>query len=102
MRFGKDGYLLVISSEPKIVMHPFKPELDGRNVADFKDPQGSYLFRDMAAGANSSGEGWVEYVWSKPGQPDPSKVFPKGSYVLNYKPWDWIFGSSDGDAAVGN
>ncbi|HJV49925.1 MAG TPA: methyl-accepting chemotaxis protein [Noviherbaspirillum sp.] len=91
MRFGKDGYLTVVSSEPKVIMHPMKPELDGQDVSDYKDPQGHYLFRDMAAVAKSTGEGWVEYVWPKPGEPDQAKVFPKGSYVLTYKPWDWSF-----------
>jgi len=91
LRFGKDGYLTVVSSEPKILMHPIKPEMDGKNVADYKDSEGNYLFRDMAAIAKGTGEGWVEYVWPKPGHPDQSKVFPKGSYVLTYKPWDWTF-----------
>ncbi|RZI39953.1 methyl-accepting chemotaxis protein [Herbaspirillum sp. HC18] len=90
MRFGKDGYLTVVSSEPKIVMHPIKSEMDGQSVGDYKDSQGNYLFREMAAIAKSKGEGWVEYVWPKPGA-DQSKVYPKGSYVLAFKPWDWNF-----------
>ncbi len=90
IRFGTDGYLTVISPEPKMLMHPIKPEMDGKNLSDFKDPAGNYLFRDMAAVANGAGEGWVEYVWSKPGHPDQSEVFPKGSYVSTYKPWNWI------------
>ncbi|WP_084199733.1 methyl-accepting chemotaxis protein [Noviherbaspirillum autotrophicum] len=91
VRFGKDGYLTIVSSEPKMIMHPMKPEMDGSNLAEYKDPQGNYLFRDMAAIAKSTGEGWVEYVWAKPGYPDQTKVFPKGSYVLTFKPWDWSF-----------
>jgi methyl-accepting chemotaxis protein len=91
MRYGKDGYLTVISSEPKMIMHPMKPEMDGKSLADFKDAKGNYLFKEMAAIARNSGEGWVEYVWPKPGHPDQSQVFSKGSYVLTFKPWDWSF-----------
>ena len=91
MRFGTDGYLTVIASDATVVMHPIKPEMDGKNMSDFKDAEGNYLFRDMAAIAKGTGAGWVEYVWAKPGHPDQSKVFPKGSYVLTYKPWDWTF-----------
>jgi methyl-accepting chemotaxis protein len=91
IRFGTEGYLTIISSEPKMIMHPIKPEMDGKDLSDYKDSQGNYLFRDMAAVAKSTGEGWVEYVWPKPGHADQSKVFPKGSYVLTYKPWDWTF-----------
>ncbi|HZW22359.1 methyl-accepting chemotaxis protein [Noviherbaspirillum sp.] len=91
LRYGADGYLTVISSEPKMVMHPIKPEMDGKEMAEFKDAKGNYLFKDMAAIAKGSGEGWVEYVWPKPGHPNQSEVFDKGSYVLTYKPWDWSF-----------
>ncbi|WP_233873702.1 methyl-accepting chemotaxis protein [Paraburkholderia adhaesiva] len=93
LRFGKDGYLFVISSEPKVLLHPMKPAMEGQNVADYTDPKGNHLFREMADIARSKGEGWVEYVWPKPGNADQSKVFPKGTYVLTYKPWDWTFGT---------
>lgn len=91
IRFGTDGYLTVITSEPKMLMHPIKPEMDGKELSDAKDMEGHYLFRDMAAVAKSTGAGWVEYVWPKPGEADQSKAYPKGSYVLTYKPWDWSF-----------
>ncbi|WP_420474522.1 methyl-accepting chemotaxis protein [Noviherbaspirillum sp. ST9] len=91
MRFGADGYLTIISSDAKMVMHPMKPEMDGKELMDFKDAKGNQLFKDMAAIARGPGEGWVEYVWPKPGHPNQSEVFAKGSYVLAYKPWDWAF-----------
>ena len=93
LRFGKDGYLFVISSEPRVLLHPIKPEMEGKNVEDYKDPKGNQPFRDMATIARTKGEGWVEYVWPKPGNADQSRVFPKGTYVLTYKPWDWTFGT---------
>jgi len=91
IRFGADGYITVISSDAKMVMHPIKSEMDGKEMADFKDAKGNYLFKEMAAIARGTGEGWVEYVWPKPGHPNQSEVFDKGSYVLTYKPWDWAF-----------
>jgi methyl-accepting chemotaxis protein len=91
MRYGKDGYYTVVDSAPKMLMHPVKAELIGKDLSDFKDTNGTYLYRDVAAIAKTSGEGWVEYVWPKPGNPDQQQVFPKGAYVLTYKPWDWTF-----------
>ena len=91
MRYGKDGYYTVVDSHPTVVMHPIKAELNGKDVSDFKDVNGTYLYRNVAAIAKSTGEGWVEYVWPKPGHPDQKQVFPKGAYVLTYKPWDWTF-----------
>ena len=91
MRYGKDGYYTVVDSAPKMLMHPVKAELIGKDLSDFKDTNGTYLYRNVAAIAKASGEGWVEYVWPKPGNPDQQQVFPKGAYVLTYKPWDWTF-----------
>ncbi|HEX8614762.1 MAG TPA: methyl-accepting chemotaxis protein [Telluria sp.] len=91
MRYGKDGYYTVISSAPKMLMHPMKAELVGKDMTDFKDAHGTYLYRNVAAIAQGKGEGWVEYVWPKPGNPDQTRVFAKGAYVLTYKPWDWTF-----------
>jgi methyl-accepting chemotaxis protein len=91
MRYGKDGYYTVISSYPVMLMHPIKAELIGTDLTDFKDAKGTHLYREAAGIARANGEGWVEYVWTKPGNADPNEVFAKGAYVLTYKPWDWTF-----------
>ncbi|WP_280757391.1 methyl-accepting chemotaxis protein [Polaromonas sp. CG_23.6] len=91
MRYGKDGYYTVINSHPAVVMHPIKTELVGKDATDFKDANGQYFYRNVANIAKGAGEGWIEYVWPKPGHADQKKVFPKGAYVLTYKPWDWTF-----------
>jgi methyl-accepting chemotaxis protein len=91
MRFGTDGYVTVLSSAAKVIMHPIKPEMDGKDMSAYQDQAGNYMFRDMAQIAKTTGNGWVQYVWPKPGHPDQKKVFPKGSYVSTYQPWDWSF-----------
>lgn len=89
IRFGGDGYFTVIRPDTVVVMHPIKQELDGKPMADFKDPAGNYLFRDIARiGSSAAGQGFVQYLWPKPGA---DAAQPKLSYVANYKPWDWIF-----------
>jgi methyl-accepting chemotaxis protein len=91
MRYGKDGYYTVVDSHPSILMHPIKAELVGKDVSDFKDANGTYLYRQAAEIAKGTGEGWIEYVWAKPGNANQSQTFAKGAYVLTYKPWDWTF-----------
>jgi methyl-accepting chemotaxis protein len=91
MRYGKDGYYTVIDSRPTMLMHPLKAELIGKDMSDFHDVKGTYLYRDAARIAQGGGEGWIEYVWPKPGHADQKQVFAKGAYVLTYKPWDWTF-----------
>ena len=56
----------------------------------FTDPNGKALFVAMAAVVASNGQGFVEYLWPKPGLEQPvSKV----SYVQGFTPWGWIIGT---------
>ncbi len=86
LRYGKDGYL-TISQGTVSLMHPFKPENDGKDMADFKDPNGVYVYRVLQAAGNSpDGGGFASYHWSRPGSSAP---VPKLSRVGRYAPWDW-------------
>jgi methyl-accepting chemotaxis protein len=87
LRYGKDGYLSLTSNAGVTIMHPIKPENDGKNMLDFKDPKGTYLYRDIVAVANSpAGTGFVKYWWPRPGA---KEAVPKLSHVISYKPWEW-------------
>ncbi|AOY94977.1 chemotaxis protein [Cupriavidus sp. USMAA2-4] len=88
MRFGGDGYFTLMRSDAVVVMHPFKPEMNGQNMEQTKDPTGTFLFRDIAAIGKGPGKGYLEYQWPKPGAQEPQ---PKLSYVENFRPWDWNF-----------
>ncbi|HWJ96228.1 MAG TPA: methyl-accepting chemotaxis protein, partial [Telluria sp.] len=91
MRYGADGYFTIVSSQPVVLMHPMKPELEGKDMSGFVDQQGFPVFRAAADIAKGTGEGWIDYVWPKPGEADQKKVYPKGAYILTYKPWDMTF-----------
>jgi methyl-accepting chemotaxis protein len=73
-----------------MVMHPIKPELDGKDLRDFKDPAGKHLFVEFVEAVKKDGAGSVHYLWPKPGSDQP---VPKISYVKEFKPWDWIIGT---------
>jgi len=87
MRYAKDGYISIVSGDGIAVMNPTKPENDGKNMLEFKDPKGNYLYKDIVRiGASTEGAGFVSYYWARPGETEPvSKV----SRVTSYKPWDW-------------
>ncbi|MDR3481651.1 MAG: methyl-accepting chemotaxis protein [Burkholderiaceae bacterium] len=87
LRYGKSGYFTVLDSHI-VLMHPFKPELVGTNVADFKDPQGTMVYIDALKEAKEHGSGFTQYLWTKPGEQQP---VPKLNYNLRYTPWDWTF-----------
>jgi methyl-accepting chemotaxis protein len=86
MRYGKDGYISVNDSQPVVLMHPFKQELVGKNVAQFADPDGKHLYVDIVNAGNQEGGGFVDYKWAKPGSDKP---VAKTSYSARFAPWDW-------------
>jgi methyl-accepting chemotaxis protein len=90
LRYGDGEYLFVTNQDTVIVMHPIKPELDGKSGATIKDPNGKALFVEMTKVTKEKGEGTVDYMWPKPGQTAPA---PKLSFVKMYKPWGWIVGT---------
>ncbi len=90
MRYNSNDYLWINDMTPAMVMHPFKPELGGRSLADFKDHGGKHLFLEFVKVCKVSGEGTVDYMWPKPGQEEP---VPKLSYVKLFAPWGWIIGT---------
>ena len=90
LRYSGSEYFWINNQEPKMIMHPFKPELDGKNLAETKDPQGKKIFMEMVDVSKKQGSGYVEYMWPKPGEKDS---IPKVSYIKFFKPWGWIIGS---------
>lgn len=90
LRYGNNDYFWVHSNDLQMIMHPFSTQLVGNSVADVKDPNGKYLFREMVDVVNGQSAGFVDYMWPKPGVTDP---VPKISYVAGFAPWGWILGS---------
>ena len=90
LRYKNDDYIWINDMHPTMIMHPMKPDLDGKDLSDNKDPNGKKLFIEMVNVCREKGEGFVDYQWSKPGQEKP---VPKISFVKLYKPWGWVIGS---------
>lgn len=87
----EDNYFWVLDTSVTMIMHPIKPSLDGQNVANIKDPEGTKLFEKMVQVVkNDNGTGFVEYMWPKPGSKKPQ---PKLSYVKLFEPWGYVLGS---------
>ena len=90
LRFGDDDYFWINDRHPRMVMHPFRPELDGTDLSDYADPDGVRLFVEMVRRVEADGGGFVHYAWPRPGEDRP---VPKISYVQEFAPWGWIIGS---------
>ncbi len=71
-------------------MHPIRPELEGKDLSENKDPDGKRLFVAFVDKVKAEGAGFVPYLWPKPGQEQPVQ---KVSYVKGFEPWGWVIGS---------
>lgn len=95
LRFGQenDNYFWINDTRPGMIMHPLKPELNGKDLSDLKDPEGKRLFVDMVDICKNKGEGFVEYMWEKPGFVKPVQ---KLSFVKLNRELNWIVGAGIG------
>ncbi len=90
LSYGDSGYFWINDMHPTMVMHPHKPQLDGTDLSENKDPNGKKLFVEFVRVCREKGEGFVDYYWPKPGKDEP---VPKISFVKRVPKWDWIIGS---------
>jgi PAS domain S-box-containing protein len=95
LRYGEErkDYFWITDMQPRMVMHPYKPQLDGKDLSgkEGEDPTGKKLFVDMVKVCKASGSGFVEYMWQW--KDDPTRIVPKLSYVKGFRSWGWIIGT---------
>jgi methyl-accepting chemotaxis protein len=90
MRYDKVEYFWINDLQDLMVMHPIKPELEGKILNQLKDKNGKFLFLEFNKVVNAQGAGFVDYLWPKPGAEEGVQ---KISYVMGYQPWGWVIGS---------
>ncbi len=87
----KDTYVFLMNMDGKMLAHPIKPALTEKtSLLDVKDTAGKSLFLEFVELANNKGKGWVDYMWPKPGQDEPS---PKSSYIYRVPGTQYIVGA---------
>jgi len=75
-------YLWIHDLKGKMLMHPIKHAMVGKELLGLKDSTGKRFFVTMNQVAEEKGEGWVGYMWPKPGD---KKLYPKISFVKKCK-----------------
>ncbi|HCU34761.1 MAG TPA: hypothetical protein DGT21_04720 [Armatimonadetes bacterium] len=93
LRYGREAkdYFWLQDMHPRIIMHPYRQDLNGQDVSAFLDPRGVPIFVQFADLVRRQGEGYIEYYWQW--KDDPSRVVPKESYIRGFEPWGWIIGT---------
>jgi len=90
MRYDGENYAWINDMNVIMVMHPLKPELNGKDLSAVKDPNGLKLFVAFVDKVRADKAGFVPYMWPKPGKDKPQ---PKISYVKGFAPWNWVIGT---------
>ncbi|MDW7673400.1 MAG: cache domain-containing protein, partial [Bacillota bacterium] len=93
VRFGDLllDYYWINDFQPAVIMHPFRPDLEGQDVSDIQDSEGIYLFREFVKVATEHKSGFVPYTWQY--YEEFQRIEPKLSYVAAFEPWNWIIGT---------
>ena len=92
VRFGKNGYgyFWVQTLNHKMLMHPVNPELIGKDISRVISKDGVYISNTIYDIATKYGEGFMNYMWIRPGfKTEEEKV----SYIKYFIGWDWIIGT---------
>ena len=90
LRYSGTEYFWINDMHPRMVMHAVRPQLDGQDLTDNKDPTGRSLFVDFVNIVKKDGAGFHTYLWPMPGSDAPVE---KVSYVMGFEPWGWVLGS---------
>ena len=91
-RYSKTGYFWINDFNSVVLIHPINPKLNNQNMYDYKDPNGKQIFKEFASMAKKDGDGFIDYVWPKPGFEEPQL---KVSYVKTFKPYNWVIGTGE-------
>ena len=93
LRYGDDerGYFWISDVQARMIMHPYRPDLEGQNLTEYTDPTGKHLFVEFVRAVERDGDGLVDYLWQW--NEDRDRIVPKLSYVRLFKPWGWIVGT---------
>ncbi|MBF0478204.1 MAG: PAS domain S-box protein [Candidatus Omnitrophica bacterium] len=87
---GHKDYFWIVNDKGVVLLHPYRPDLEGSNLLNYTDPAGKYFIKEIVDVANKHGEGYVKYLWQW--QDHPNKVIPKIAYIKKFEPWGWIIG----------
>ncbi|MCJ2056886.1 cache domain-containing protein [Methylobacterium sp. J-048] len=100
LRYDGEEYFWINDMQARMIAHPTKPAMEGKDLTAMQDPTGKYLFQDFVAAGKQPGGSYVQYSWPRPGADVP---VPKVAYIRGFAPWGWVVGTgiyADDTAAI--
>ncbi|HYC16986.1 MAG TPA: cache domain-containing protein [Pseudolabrys sp.] len=71
--FHDTTYLFAYDLKGNVLLNPAFPKREGTNVTGQKDAKGKLFHNEIIKTAETKGSGWVDYMFPKPGQTEPSQ-----------------------------
>jgi Methyl-accepting chemotaxis protein len=95
MRYGDNnqGYFWGDTLDGICVFHGTNQSLVGTNRKNSQDSKGNYYIQEIRNAAISGG-GYTNY-WFPKTDPNDKTQYPKRSYSMVFKPWQWIIGTGN-------
>jgi len=88
---GNKDYFWINDLHPRMIMHPYRPDLEGQDLSSYTDLNHKRLFVEFVEAVDKKGSGYVPYLWQWKDLPE--QIVPKLSYVKLFEPWGWIIGT---------
>jgi len=89
MRFEGNEYMFVYNDQGVNVAHGARADLEGKDMWELKDANGTFLVQDLVKAAQSGG-GAVRYGWK---QSQTAPIKDKVAYANYFEPWGWTIGT---------
>jgi len=89
MRFEGNEYMFVYNDQGVNVAHGARADLEGKDMWELKDANGTFLVQDLVKAAQSGG-GAVRYGWK---QSQTAPIKDKVAYANYFAPWGWTIGT---------
>ena len=96
MHYGIENkdYFWITDMHPRMIMHPYRRELIGKDLSSFKDVKnksGKFIFQEFVNLVKEKDEGYIQYLWQW--MDDETRTAQKLSYVKGIPEWNWIIGT---------
>ena len=91
LKFGKEGYFWADTPDGTNVVYLGK-DVEGKNRLSLKDANGKFPIQEIIKNGSLPDGGFTDYHFPRPGS---SAAFPKRSYSLYFKPFDWVVGTGN-------
>jgi PAS domain S-box-containing protein len=93
LHYGQEmkDYFWINDMHPRMVIHPYRTDLNGKDLSNYTDPDGKRVFVEFVNLVKAQGAGYVNYMWQW--MDDKRRIAPKISYVKGFAPWGWVIGT---------